>query len=396
MKRMNEEKDDDALGPFPAATAAGSGAAPRPVRAQYEPERHVFWLTRKKGKRISNGGFGIVLPKIWRNDASKSSDQDQPTDSQEPAVVPKSSSSGNANIRDETTRLLSRRQDNNRNDNKEQKQPKPLVKAIKSAGGSGGEEEESKESAQVVMTSEEYLNIEEVLYLFERGVLDVVDDHDKPMELHRVYALLNADGPGGRCGCGMSLPVYLTYAHLRQQSFRVVRHSPERRRILLVMQEQQQKTQERIRVTASTKKRSNPSDEGNIEDNGNNNQPRRSFDELKRDLREASAKAVPPPIAWMNDVGGDDGGGDGDDTLWLRPAWDVYPPDQNFSRSAPGLPAFSVLVTSYSQGMISFAQIAKCFDDNHPIPIKIATVSDGGIVVLFGVSNEGIPPVSRK
>ncbi|KAL7556507.1 hypothetical protein ACA910_000970 [Epithemia clementina (nom. ined.)] len=354
VDEMADEADDDASRPTEDMI--------RPVRAKYEPDRHLFLLTRKRGKSISNGGFGLVMTKIWlsedaaqqgglhnellsvsgaaENTTIKPLDgtNDQPKES---------NSSDGVNLNSDEQDTLN-----------DVGNPLPSTTA---------------RSKTVTTTTEEYLQIEEVLFLFERGLLEAVDERETVMEMPQLYALLNHH-TSDSAGAMLSLPIYLSYAHLRQQGYRVVRHSPERRKILMAMEEDKR--------NPANKKRS---PENNDDDNGADYYGRckKPFSVLKRELRDASCMVVPPAIG-----SGVDGGP-------LRLAWDVYPPDQNFSRSAPGLPSFSVLVTSYSEGMITFSQISQCIRDSHPTPIKIATISDGGIVVMFGVTDECIPPISR-
>ena len=302
----------------------------RPVQAKYEPERLVFLLTRKRGKSISNGGFGIVLSKTWTT-----SDKAQ-TKNNEPDIHLES-------VESQCT-------------NHPSGKSKEVTSSTNNPKCNGPRQDDLKSS--VVTTTKEYLLIEEVLFLYERGILEAVDERGIVMSMDQLYSLLNDSGT-------MSLRTYLSYAHLRQQGFRVVRHSPERRRILLAMEHE-----ENMRRRKRQKLAAGGTTLGNDD--------WKSFAVLKRDFREASAKAAPPSSMDCSNA-----------TPVLT--WDVYPPEQTFSRSAPGLPQFSVLVSSYSQAFISFPQIAECIRLNHPIPIKIATVSDGGIVVLFGVTEEGIP-----
>ena len=108
------------------------------------------------------------------------------------------------------------------------------------------------------------------------------------------------------------------------------------------------------------------------------------------------------------------------DTDTTKIAFDCYNPDAAFSSSCPGLPDFHVAITYYnnrscSDGAVGTrAQKGLTFGDlrlllqitaavtaagDKPeeavaavqVPLKIATVSDSGTVVMFGVTDFGVP-----
>ena len=169
----------------------------------------------------------------------------------------------------------------------------------------------------------------------------------------------------------LSLPIYLVYAHLRQQDFRVMRHSQAKQRIL-----------EKMRDQNSNKER----------------QQQQQSKSFKITLRRAAAEAPPPQIC--------DRGALASPPSLL--AWDVYQPSSRFSRSAPGLPDFYVAVTYYTSGSIvapgdggPINQHHLCFQDLRAlleqcrgIPLKVAAVSDSGTVVMYGVAADGVPCIN--
>jgi hypothetical protein len=140
----------------------------------------------------------------------------------------------------------------------------------------------------------------------------------------------------------------------------------------------------------------------------------RSMKLLEQRLRD---EVAPPPraafLSSSSSSSASTSNNEDPNTLLLPPlAWDVYLPDVTFQRSRPGLPAFSILVTHYaavagassrracfaqypangddgkgdeSSSFLSFSQIQALALANRPVPIKIATVSDSGTVVVFGV-----------
>ena len=148
--------------------------------------------------------------------------------------------------------------------------------------------------------------------------------------------------------------MYLVYQHLRSQDFRVMRHDPMRLPLL--------ERQEELR---------------SMRDRQNLQQRKEAFT-LRHQVRSSIAQALPPTIP--------SSGG----TLTI--AWDVYLPNAKFGKTHPGLPDFYVAVTYYNEPHVRFAQIEEVLvNDCRRIPLKLATVSDSGTVVMFGVSNMGVP-----
>ena len=104
-----------------------------------------------------------------------------------------------------------------------------------------------------------------------------------------------------------------------------------------------------------------------------------NLNSLKLRLRQDAASA---PIPRLLAAGNDE----------LFPAFDVYQPNSAFPRTAPGLPDFYVAVTSFSHPTLSFDDIQTLIRNScRGIPLKIATVSDSGTVVMFGITSVGVP-----
>ena len=264
-------------------------APPPPACGVYEPGRNIFLLTRRRGKSLTCGGFGVALHKVSgeSRDATRSSST--------------TSTAANTNT-----------------------------------------------------TMEEYLLIEEAIFLHERGILEILQaDGTTHMEPQELYSYLN------HSKYGLPLSVYLTYAHLRQQGFRVVRHDPARFRILKTMQQ-------------LTDQDDLNSDNDQIE----------SLKQLKKDLRATAAQTLE---VFSNTCR---------EELDSSLIWDAYLPEVDFKRSAPGMPAFSVMVTPFANKCLSFSQITNAIYQGGD-RIKLATVSDSGIVVLFGVVADGIPSIAK-
>lgn len=190
--------------------------------------------------------------------------------------------------------------------------------------------------------SAEYLFVEEMLFLQQQGLLECMDNATgnalDSAQLFRMLPILN-----------LSLPMYLVYAHLRSQDFRVLRHSPDRLSLLM--------EQEKLGDTPS----------------------RQESTRLRQLVRTSIAEARAPSID-RADI-----------------AWDAYNPNSKFGKTHPGLPNFYVAVTYYNEPHLRFSEINHLIlNQCHGIPLKLATVSDSGTVVMFGVSNMGVPKIGDK
>lgn len=206
------------------------------------------------------------------------------------------------------------------------------------------------------------LFLEEALFLHEQGLLECYQEtntnpeEDSTTTLHR----LDTRQLFGLLDDGVSLAVYLVYAHLRQQSFRVVRHTPTRRAILREMHEK-----------LTEENNSN----GDKNDTAQRDYP--PLQALKKRLRRAAAQAPPPTV------------NDASSTPLPTIAFDVYRPNARFSMTAPGLPDFGVAIYSYS-APLPFGQLQQLLARDH-IPLQVAAVADSGSVLLYGVTHYGVP-----
>ena len=255
------------------------------VRCRWDPQYSIFRVTESRGKALSSGGFGVTIP-------SKTAT----TGSEETGV----GECANGDV--------------------------PLRQVV----------------------SPQYLFIEEVVFLYERGVLECIH-HEKNTILQsaQLYEMLPK--------LQMSLPMYLVYAHLRDQDFRVLRHDPERYSIL--------KQQESI------KNQDNPVN-GALQ-----------LRDLRQQVRDSVATASAPSMP--HGVGGG-----------LSIAWDVYQPSAEFAKTHPGFPDFYVAAAFFNVSHVHFCDIEDLMKHKcQGIPLKIATVSDSGTVVMFGATNFGVPTI---
>eukprot|EP00934_Nitzschia_sp_Nitz4_P002856 Nitzschia sp. Nitz4//scaffold1_size375055//138497//139324//NITZ4_000255-RA/size375055-processed-gene-0.340-mRNA-1//1//CDS//3329540982//2846//frame0 len=197
---------------------------------------------------------------------------------------------------------------------------------------------DTSETRNSEIASQEFLFVEEVLFLFQRGLLECTDPSTKSALFESdIFRLLSK--------MGISLAQYLVFAHLRSQDFRVLRHSPNRLRLL--KQQVQSGNETRLEVTT-----------------------------LRHQVRDSIASAPPPTIP--------------DEGLCI--SWDVYNPNSNFAKTHPGIPDFYVAATFYNKPQVSFANIFAIVHspDYEGVPLKIATVSDSGTIVMFGVTDFGV------
>jgi hypothetical protein len=253
-----------------------------------------------------------------------------------------------------------------------------------------------------------FLFIEEVLFLFERGLLhayraDPEFAQKTSGQVPIVQQSLEEETPLSRCElfqllqlAGISLPTYLVYQHLRAPTYRVVRHTPTR---LAILVEQIERQKNNIKSNGNIV---NILDETILVEQVNENSSadmarplipdavsptKRSLQYLKRQLRCDARRAQPP-------------------TPGSTIAWDGYHPSASFSAAAPGLPDFYVAITYMTNddkknSTLSYRDLqtllqqtivpATTADNYQRIPLKIATVSVSGTVLLFGITDYGVP-----
>ena len=318
--------------------------------ALYRPSLQLFQVMKCKGKLYANGGYGILLSEEQQQQQQQQQDVDKlKTTTKTDTVVDKDSLTP-------TTTTTKR------------------------------------------MVTREHLLLEEALFLHEQGMLQIYkEQHSNPhspqqqspppqslllLESHHLYNMLHPQR--------VSLMVYLVYAHLRTQTYRVVRHTQTRRRILTEMDTIQRQVQQDV-----TQEEEEEEEEGEEEDHNNNAMKKDKkqslrqnvrYQQLRRELRQDSAKAPYPSTCFSSFQNSNRHG------RCLLPAFDVYNPSANFARSHPGLPDFHVAITSYTHAMLTLHDVNDLVHYGKGIPLKIATVSDSGIVIMFGLSDSGIVP----
>ena len=177
-----------------------------------------------------------------------------------------------------------------------------------------------------------YLWVEEALCLHDSGLADFVSEDELLLNTQQLYLLLQEGG--------IALAVYRVYAHLRNQTFRVLRYNSS--------------IDEATVTTTTTTDDEDP-------------------------LKVRTVLPPPPPSLEPFSI-----------------AWQVYRPNANFRKTNPGQPDFLVAITSYALPSPSFQSISSLLTDCKDIPLKVAAVSDSGTVVMFGLTDFGVPDISRK
>jgi hypothetical protein len=276
---------------------------PIPIMAcVFEPSQQRFRVTRSKGNTLHSGGYGVVMPR------------------EDNTTLTNSAVAAEEHVIDEPEKS----------------------------------DMTSSDPDTIRAGNSTYLFIEEVLVLHQQGYLEVKDESGSIYDTRQLFDLLEP--------LGVALPVYLVYAHLRQQTYRVVRHTTTRRAIL-------QQLQPYYTGAASM------------------NQVR--CKELKRCLRLDIASAPAPRMA----------GSESSTTAAITPAFDVYQPNAHFAKTCPGLPDFSVAVTSYQHCPCRFDQwhnmLSSGFDTT-TTTLKVAAVSESGTVLVFGVTKVGVPAIPKQ
>ena len=264
--------------------------------------------------------------------------------------------------------------------------------------------------------SAEYLFMEEVLFLHERGLArvlmstsatreeeiddvgqnkNVIDDIVTSLDTSQLYQLLPI--------MGISLAVYRVYSHLRQQDFRVLRHDPNRYGILCrqqkhqedkrkrqqeyqkdhqqQQQQQQQHQHQQLKEEEEEKDCNTEQDSDSLPHKTNRKQSLRLRHQVRDSIQNAEPPSIPFPDGNNNgeDNKDDDSNSHKHDDDKIRLCWDAYNPNSNFGKTHPGKPNFYVAATYYNVPTVRFSDLKALIREQcNGIPLKVATVSDSG------------------
>ena len=278
-----------------------------------------------------------------------------------------------------------------------------------------------------------YLLIEEVLFLHERGLVEVYDEDEKQrLDSKDLFAMLPK--------LGVAFPVYLTYAHLRAQTYIVMRHAPRRLDIVDALAEKSVRKRKRdekeeeksgdVNIAAASMAASTTSEKeqiiekkGCLDKTGSAEvtKPRETRGaNLKRRLRAVEFNAPAPILMrstdavekWSQHLSSARSGDNGHQEPVAAEeqhavpgacslpstcpiAFHVYGPNSAFKRTDPGRPDFCVAIASYAEASPCFGSINALVSIARGVPVRISTVADGGTVVMFSLTDYGVPPIAE-
>jgi hypothetical protein len=244
-----------------------------------------------------------------------------------------------------------------------------------------------------------YLFIEEVLYLHERGVLEAYSDRitsettntgsstdDSAESKDEERTLLSTSNLYELMLHTLKVPlaVYLTYSHLRSQTYIVLRHTTQSFELLKAVQEEE----EMARLN-KIKPKENETNDSNIRSKQKDD---RNVKKAKMLLRRDQFQA-PIPLIFRSNYVTEDSDTSTYKSLPLEKyiAFDVFHPNSNFRKTNPGLPDFCVAICLFNDETIKMSILRQLVKNCDQIPLKICTISDGGSIAMFGVSVTAAP-----
>jgi hypothetical protein len=291
----------------------------------------------------------------------------------------------------------------------------------------------------------DYLFVEEALFLHERGMLAVYEavnlNADQDMNNAKTADGTDQQPTSAEVGKLMStqdiyeimlhrlkmpLAVYLSYSHLRAQTFIVIRHTKKRldliRKIvkqatsnsnaskkrkaedsgsdyhlgdILVGSGGQRPQQQQMQHKSESDKGKHQECEQNKEDcrpgsgvdTEKEKNHRSSLTILKRQFRNDSFHAPLPQL--LQDERSYES--ETSDEIYSSIAYDVYNPNSNYKKTMPNQPDFYVAICPYAESSPTFSTMKAAIRCCEGIPLKISTVSDGGTVNMFGITDLEVP-----
>ena len=248
--------------------------------------------------------------------------------------------------------------------------------------------------------TEERIHPEEALFLHMRGLLRIECNNHEAGTKEESTTLSTQDLFCNMLPeCKISLAAYLAYAHLRAQGYILMRYSTERMKLLLARKE-----------SHDSKPNASSEDTECIEDEAGTQQYKRFITErlAKQRLIDDVATAPQPYV-----VSSDEWNSNRDN---VRLAYYAYNPNSNFKRTNPGLPDFGVAVMPFHSSStnapafdVISSLVALCHGvkkekndgldttaSSNEIPLRIATVADGGAVIAYGVTRGDVPVIDKK
>lgn len=255
----------------------------------------------------------------------------------------------------------------------------------------------------------EFLFIEEAVFLHECGLLVVHrtsgnDEHldvssQTPMDTQELYALMLNE-------MNFPLSVYLTYSHLRSQMYRVMRHSKNRLTVLRKMIDADDIRKKKRKNGRQNDQHTNSENTMSPKEEGEKGKPisndvvpkeknKKTFNQVKHVLRKDVLKAPIPHVLYPCKETRPKHNDESSDDLISKIAFDVWNPDSSFRKTNPGLPDFVCAITCFAEHSIQYSQIKALIQSCESIPLRLATVADSGTVIMFGLTDYGVPSITR-
>ena len=257
----------------------------------------------------------------------------------------------------------------------------------------------------VSVVVEECLHPEEALFLHTRGLMRIESFPTKNVNCRepRIHATISTQELINNMlpECYISLTAYLAYAHLREQGYILMRYSTDRLSLLVRMISSSQKYN--IRQAQGSLSEQNESPQKVTTNNLSIPDQQQHVNGVNQlDKKEKSAKQLyredvanaPPPCISCNALKLEE-----QNVKCL--AYLAYNPNAQFRRTNPGMPDFGVAIMPYhSHGERGptvdsiFSLMSLCKSDDFDFPLRVMTVSDGGSVIAFGVTDGDVPSLN--
>ena len=122
---------------------------------------------------------------------------------------------------------------------------------------------------------------------------------------------------------------------------------------------------------------------------------KKTFNQLKQVLRKDVFKAPIPHVLYPSKETRPKHSNESSDDLISKIAFDVWNPDSSFRKTNPGLPDFVCAITCFAEQSIQYSQIKALIQSCESIPLRLATVADSGTVIMFGLTDYGVPSITR-
>lgn len=280
------------------------------------------------------------------------------------------------------------------------KQRQQQASTVDHGANNGAVADNNSDSSNIkqIGTTSEFLFMEEALFLHERGLLHVYDEkmqhyhlnkeikgrpvvgmeknEPKPLDTKELYEIMLHQ-------LDMPLQVYLTYSHLRSQTYIVVRHTKDRLSIIRSMMEDNRSNKETMIQESGYN-----SESMNITDK--KSKKRKISEKLKLDLRHDSFHAPLPHVFGINNSSNSFNSKDANEEI----AFDVYKPNSNYRKTNPDQPDFYVTISNFAQPSPPFVKIKGLIETCNGIPLRMSSVADGGTVIMFSLTDCGVPDLT--